>query len=65
MDRAAAQEAFSEFLSNRSLATQQIRFIEMVSDRRAASWSHPRSTRRRSVACTLVVPRRCSPVRAT
>ena len=30
MDRAAAQEIFSEFLSNRSLATPQIRFIEMV-----------------------------------
>ena len=32
MDRAAAQEAFSEFLSNRSLTTPQIRFIEMVID---------------------------------
>ena len=30
MDRTAAQEAFSEFLSNRSLTTPQIRFIEMV-----------------------------------
>ena len=30
MDRAAAQEVFSEFLSNRSLTTPQIRFIEMV-----------------------------------
>ena len=30
MDRAAAQESFSEFLSNRSLTTPQIRFIEMV-----------------------------------
>ena len=30
MDRAAAQQAFSEFLSNRSLTTSQIRFIEMV-----------------------------------
>ena len=30
MDRAAAQEVFSEFLSNRSLSTPQIRFIEMV-----------------------------------
>ena len=30
MDRATAQEAFSEFLSNRSLTTPQIRFIEMV-----------------------------------
>ena len=30
MDRAAAQQAFSEFLSNRSLTTPQIRFIEMV-----------------------------------
>ncbi len=30
MDRAAAHEAFSEFLSNRSLTTPQIRFIEMV-----------------------------------
>ena len=30
MDRAAAQEAFSEFLSNRSLTAMQIRFVEMV-----------------------------------
>jgi len=30
MDRAAAQAVFSEFLSNRSLTTPQIRFIEMV-----------------------------------
>ena len=30
MDRAAAQQAFSEFLSNRNLTTSQIRFIEMV-----------------------------------
>ena len=30
MDRAAAQEAFSEFLSNHNLTSQQIRFVEMV-----------------------------------
>ena len=30
MDRAAAQEAFSEFLSDRSLTTPQIHFVEMV-----------------------------------
>ncbi|MEO1993711.1 MAG: hypothetical protein ABGZ17_00370 [Planctomycetaceae bacterium] len=30
MDRAAAQEAFSQFLSDRSLSTPQIRFIEMI-----------------------------------
>ena len=30
MDRAAAQEAFSEFLSNRSLTAPQMRFVEMV-----------------------------------
>ena len=36
MDRAAAQEAFSEFLSNRSLTTRQIRFIEMVIDQLTA-----------------------------
>ena len=30
MDRAAAQEEFSELLSNRSLTTSQIRFIEMI-----------------------------------
>lgn len=36
MDRAAAQEAFSEFLSNRSLTTQQIRFIEMIIDQLTA-----------------------------
>ena len=67
MDRTAAQEAFSEFLSNRSLTTPQIRFIEMVIDQLTArvSWSHPRSTRRRSIACTPAVPRRCSPDRET
>ena len=32
MDRAAAQEAFSQFLSDRSLTTPQIRFIEMIID---------------------------------
>ena len=36
MDRAAAQQAFSEFLSNRSLTTPQIRFIEMVIDQLTA-----------------------------
>ncbi len=36
MDRAAAQEAFSEFLSNRSLTTPQIRFIEMLIDQLTA-----------------------------
>ena len=36
MDRATAQEAFSEFLSNRSLTTPQIRFIEMVIDQLTA-----------------------------
>ena len=36
MDRAAAQDAFSEFLSNRSLTTPQIRFIEMVIDQLTA-----------------------------
>ena len=36
MDRAAAQETFSEFLSNRSLTTPQIRFIEMVIDQLTA-----------------------------
>ena len=36
MDRTAAQEAFSEFLSNRSLTTPQIRFIEMVIDQLTA-----------------------------
>ncbi len=36
MDRAAAQEAFSEYLSNRSLTTPQIRFIEMVIDQLTA-----------------------------
>ena len=36
MDRAAAQEAFSQFLSNRSLTTPQIRFIEMVIDQLTA-----------------------------
>ena len=32
MDRAAAQQAFSEFLSDRSLTTAQIRFIELIID---------------------------------
>ncbi|MCY3605321.1 MAG: DEAD/DEAH box helicase family protein [Gammaproteobacteria bacterium] len=36
MDRAAAQEVFAEFLSNRSLTTPQIRFIEMVIDQLTA-----------------------------
>ena len=36
MDRAAAQEVFSELLSNRSLTTPQIRFIEMVIDQLTA-----------------------------
>ncbi len=36
MDRAATQEAFSEFLSNRSLTTPQIRFIEMIIDQLTA-----------------------------
>ena len=40
MDRAAAQEAFSEFLSNRSLTTPQIRFIEMVIDQLTARGCH-------------------------
>ena len=36
MDRVAAQDVFSEFLSNRSLTTPQIRFIEMVIDQLTA-----------------------------
>ena len=36
MDRAAAQAVFSEFLSNRSLTTPQIRFVEMVIDQLTA-----------------------------
>ena len=36
MDRAAAQEVFSEFLSNRTLTPPQIRFIEMVIDQLTA-----------------------------
>ena len=36
MDRAAAQEAFSGFLSHRSLTPPQIRFIEMVIDQLVA-----------------------------
>lgn len=32
MDRATAQAAFSDFLADRSLTTQQIRFVEMVID---------------------------------
>ena len=36
MDRAAAQEVFSEYLSNRTLTPPQIRFIEMVIDQLTA-----------------------------
>jgi len=36
MDRSAAQEAFSQFLNDRSLTPQQIRFIEMVIDQLTA-----------------------------
>ena len=36
MDRTAAQDVFSEFLSNRSLTTPQIRFVEMVIDQLTA-----------------------------
>ena len=36
MDRAATQEAFSSFLSDRSLTPPQIRFIEMVIDQLTA-----------------------------
>jgi type I restriction enzyme R subunit len=36
MDRAAAQAAFSEFLSDRSMTDQQIRFIEMIIDQLTA-----------------------------
>ena len=36
MDRSAAQAAFSEFLNNRSLTPQQIRFVEMVIDQLTA-----------------------------
>ena len=36
MDRAAAQEVFSEFLSNRTLTPPQIRFIEMAIDQLTA-----------------------------
>jgi len=32
LDRSAAQAAFSEFLNDRSLSPQQIRFVEMVID---------------------------------
>ena len=36
MDRAATQKIFSELLSNRSLTTPQIRFVEMVIDQLTA-----------------------------
>jgi type I restriction enzyme R subunit len=32
LDRAAAQAAFSRFLSDRSLTAQQIRFVELIVD---------------------------------
>ena len=36
LDRSAAQSAFSEFLNDRSLTPQQIRFVEMVIDQLTA-----------------------------
>ena len=36
MDREAAQAAFSSFLANRSLAPNQIRFIELIIDQLTA-----------------------------
>ena len=36
MDRNAAQEAFSKFLSDKSLTSQQIRFVEMIIDQLTA-----------------------------
>lgn len=36
MDRSAAQAAFSEFLGDRSLTAQQIRFVEMIVDQLTA-----------------------------
>jgi type I restriction enzyme, R subunit len=36
LDRVAAQAAFSQFLNDRSLAPQQIRFVEMVIDQLTA-----------------------------
>ena len=36
MDRAAAQSAFSQFLQDRSLSPQQVRFIEMIFDQLTA-----------------------------
>lgn len=36
MDRAAAQSAFSDYLSDRSLTPQQMRFVEMVIDQLTA-----------------------------
>jgi len=36
MDRAAAQAAFSRFLSDRSLTPPQIRFVEMIIDQLTA-----------------------------
>jgi type I restriction enzyme R subunit len=37
MDRIAAQEAFSQFLEDRSLTAPQIRFIELIINRLTAS----------------------------
>ena len=39
MDRAAAQAAFTSFLSDRSLTPQQIRFVEMLIDQLTARGS--------------------------
>ena len=36
MDRSAAQDAFSQFLNDRSLTTPQIRFVEMIIDQLTA-----------------------------
>ena len=43
MDRAAAQAAFSQFLQDRSLSTQQIRFIELIIDQLTARGVMPQA----------------------
>ena len=66
--RAAAQKAFSEFLSNRSLTTPQIRFIEMgdPTNLRHGGVMEPSALYEAPFSGVHAGgPRRCSPERAT
>jgi len=63
MDRTAAQTAFSQFLNDRSLTPQQIRFVEMVIDQLTARGIMDASalyTNRHSATCTAADLTNCS-----